>query len=188
MIDDSREKLINIMIFFLINTKHCGKTKLFKLLSFADFEHFRQTGKSISGLTYSAFPWGPVSKELFAEMENPPKDLHSNMYIPPKKELDNDEDKEYFRLRPKKRFEDKYFTDREIEILEKIVYIYKEVRSKDISKISHDRELPWHKTVEEKGMRQEIDYFLSLNESSPSKEVIATTQEERNELKSMLSR
>ena len=185
MIDDSREKLINMMIFFLKKTKHCGKTKLFKLLSFADFEHYRQTGKSISGLIYSAFPWGPVSKELFAEMENPPKDLNSSMYIPSKKELDNDE--EYFRLMPKKRFEDKYFTDREIEILEKIVCMYKEALSKDISKISHDRELPWHKTVKEKGMWQEIDYSLSLNESSPSKEVIAAAQEERDELKSMLS-
>ncbi len=185
MIDDSREKLINMMIFFLKKTKYCGKTKLFKLLSFADFEHFRQTGKSISGLTYSAYPLGPVSRELFLEMKNPPKDLNSSIYIPSKKELDNDE--EYFGLIPQKRFEDKYFTDREIEILEKIVYIYKEVLSEDISKISHDRELPWYKTVEEKGMWQEIGYFLSLNESSPSKEVIATIQEERDELKSMLS-
>ncbi len=180
MIDDSREKLINMMIFFTEKTKYCGKTKLFKLLSFSDFEHFRQTGKSISDLTYSAFQWGPLSKELFAEMKNPPEDLNSSIYIPSKNER-----KKY--LRPKKRFEAKYFTDREIEILEKIVHIYKEVRANDISKMSHDRELPWYKTVEGKGMRQEIDYSLSLDESSPSKEVIATIQEERDELKSMLS-
>jgi hypothetical protein len=37
-----REKLINAIIYFLRETKHCHTLKLFKLLYFADFEHFNR--------------------------------------------------------------------------------------------------------------------------------------------------
>jgi hypothetical protein len=44
-----REKLINAIICFLGATKHVHTLKLFKLLNFADFEHYRQTGRTIVG-------------------------------------------------------------------------------------------------------------------------------------------
>ena len=56
LIDHHREKLINAIIFFLQNTKYCGKTKLFKLLYLLDFMHFRATGRSVTGMKYYA--WG----------------------------------------------------------------------------------------------------------------------------------
>ena len=49
-----REKLLNAIIYFLRETKHCHTLKLFKLLNFADFEHFRQKGRTITGLEYRA--------------------------------------------------------------------------------------------------------------------------------------
>ena len=49
-----REKLINAIIYFAQNTKYCGKIKLFKLLYFLDFWHFKQTGKSVTGLDSQA--------------------------------------------------------------------------------------------------------------------------------------
>ncbi|WP_456664297.1 Panacea domain-containing protein [Bradyrhizobium sp. LB13.1] len=55
-----REKLINAIIYFLGATNHCHTLKLFKLLNFADFEHFRQTGRTIFNLDYKALPKGPV--------------------------------------------------------------------------------------------------------------------------------
>ena len=42
-----REKLLNAMVFFCQKTKHCHTLKLFKLLNFLDFEHYRQAGRTV---------------------------------------------------------------------------------------------------------------------------------------------
>jgi uncharacterized phage-associated protein len=72
LVEHSREKLINSIIYFLKNTKNCGKTKLFKLLYYLDFMHFRETGRSVTGLDYYAWDFGPVPKKLYDEINNPP--------------------------------------------------------------------------------------------------------------------
>ena len=114
MIDDSREKLINMMIFFLKETNFCAKTKLFKLLSFSDFLHFKKEGKSISGLEYYAWDMGAVPKQLDAEFKNPPKDLSEYFYIPKK------EGKNIFKIKGKKRFYNGCFTPNEVSILKQM--------------------------------------------------------------------
>ena len=52
MVPHDRDKLINAIVFFAKNTKYCGKIKLIKLLYLLDFEHFRQTGRSVTGMDY----------------------------------------------------------------------------------------------------------------------------------------
>jgi hypothetical protein len=64
-----REKLLNALLYFLRETNHCHTLELFKLLNFSDFEHFRQTGRTIFGLRYRALPKGPVPTELFDEIK-----------------------------------------------------------------------------------------------------------------------
>jgi hypothetical protein len=49
-----REKLIQAILYFALNTQHLGKTKLFKLLYLLDFDHFRHTGRSVTGMEYRA--------------------------------------------------------------------------------------------------------------------------------------
>ena len=39
-----REKLLNAIVYFANHTKSCGKTKLYKLLYYLDFTHFKETG------------------------------------------------------------------------------------------------------------------------------------------------
>ncbi|EQD73859.1 hypothetical protein B1A_04740, partial [mine drainage metagenome] len=60
LISHEREKLINAIIFFAIHTRFLGKTKLFKLLYFLDFEHHKETGRSVTGMDYFAWKMGPV--------------------------------------------------------------------------------------------------------------------------------
>ena len=83
IITHHREKLINTIIYFAQNTKNCGKTKLMKLLYFLDFTHFKQTGKSVTGLDYYTWEWGPVPKELFKELDDMKPDLKSAIKISP---------------------------------------------------------------------------------------------------------
>lgn len=55
-VSHDREKLINAIVRFTRYTNHCHKLKLFMLLNFLDFEHYRQTGRPSIGLKYGA--WG----------------------------------------------------------------------------------------------------------------------------------
>lgn len=74
-ISHHREKLLNAIIYFTAKTKRCHTLKLFKLLYFLDFEHFRQTGQSVTGLRYVAWPKGPAPDELWHELDAPKPDL-----------------------------------------------------------------------------------------------------------------
>ena len=117
IITHHREKLINAIIYFAKNTKYCGKTKLLKLLYFLDFSHFRETGKSVTGLDYCAWEKGPVPKDLFKELSgNMRPDLKTAIKIV---QLDN-----FQKITPKKNFDDNYFTKREIKLLEKWSFIF----------------------------------------------------------------
>src|SRR3990170_4026398 len=64
-----REKLLQAILFFATNVHYPSKVKIFKLLFFLDFEHFNETGKSVTNLKYYAFPFGPVPGDLHDEIE-----------------------------------------------------------------------------------------------------------------------
>jgi hypothetical protein len=49
------EKLINSILYFIKKVKYPGKTKICKLLFNLDFTHFKETGKSVTGLNYYAW-------------------------------------------------------------------------------------------------------------------------------------
>jgi hypothetical protein len=74
LITHEREKLINAILFFVEHTLHTGKTKLFKLLYLLDFEHYRETGRSVTGLSYYAWKLGPVPVALDEEIDEPAAD------------------------------------------------------------------------------------------------------------------
>ena len=158
-IDHSREKLLNLVIYFAKNTKNCGKTKLCKLLYFADFKHFQETGKSITGSHYYAWEMGPVPVEVYFELNEPKPDFQEKIAV----------SKSPFRKRQdvvaKDKFDPTHFTKRELEVIEKVAYIFKEAIAKDMVEISHLRNQPWKTTIEKKGERKKIDYELALDGS-----------------------
>ena len=75
LISHEREKLLNAIIFFAKNSSYLGKIKLWKLLYFLDFEHFKETGRSVTGMRYNAWPMGPVPVSLHNEVEAPGADM-----------------------------------------------------------------------------------------------------------------
>lgn len=56
----SIDKLKNILLYFIEKTGGVFFTKMNKLLFYADFVAYRQTGKGITGLAYKAIQHGPV--------------------------------------------------------------------------------------------------------------------------------
>jgi hypothetical protein len=158
-----REKLINAIIFFSKNTKHLHKLKLFKLLNFLDFEHYRQTGRAVTGLRYSAWPMGPVPADFDTELTRPEGDLRSAISII---KVSDPTKEERFRIdfRPRAQFEKKYFSKRELRIMEELAMIFEEYRGEDMSEFSHYKELPWSKIYQNgKGKGRVIPYDLALS-------------------------
>lgn len=179
IIEHKRDKLINMLIYFLNNTKFPGKTKLFKLLYFSDFLHFRETGKSITGLKYKAWREGPVPDELYKEFKNPLPDLREKIDFP--SSVLNDS---FLKLTPRSEFDEKYFTKRELRIMKEVSIFFKDTDAENISGYSHLKGHPWQITIETIGKNQEIDYMLALDDEkdSISKEETLERIYEREEL------
>lgn len=151
-----REKLINAIIYFATNTKYCGKTKLLKLLYFLDFQHFKQTGKSITGLDYYAWNMGPVPKDLFNELtEKMDPDLKAAIHDLPQEGFQ--------KIRPKKKFDPKYFSSREMKLLKDLAFIFKDAKADDMIESAHLKNEPWDRTLKEKGEFKKIDYMLAID-------------------------
>lgn len=178
-IKHTREKMLNAMIFFLKNTKRCGKLKILKLLYFLDFIHFKQTGKSVTDLRYFAWEKGPVARELWHELSKPKDDLKDHIAILPSIPG------EFLKMIPRKKFDQKYFSKRELRIMTKVADIFKEANADDMSEISHLKNQPWDKTKREKGLSEEIDYMLALDNTKESLSIerVQEILEEREEVR-----
>jgi uncharacterized phage-associated protein len=159
-----REKLINAIVFFSQKTKHCHTLKLFKLLNLLDFEHFRQTGRTVTGLHYSAWDNGPVPPALFQEIKDGLKDdLASAVVI--RDQRDEFSDKLLRRdIRVKAKFRPGVFTARERSIMECLAEIFQEARGDDMRDFSHIKGLPWKAVYGNgEGKNKPIDPTLSFN-------------------------
>lgn len=158
-----REKLLNAIVYFAKNTKYCYHLKLMKLLYFLDFWHFRETGRSVTGLSYQAWERGPVSPVVYHELkpENNPKDLKEHVFVQ-YRQFDKKEGECLF-IQSKKTFNPKIFTKRELEILERVAYIFKESKAQEMTDASHLPNSPWSTTVKQKGESGLIDYELALD-------------------------
>lgn len=164
-----REKLINAIIFFSKNTKSCNKLKLMKLLYYLDFWHFKETGRPVTNQTYRAWKMGPVPLPIYKEIspENLPEDLGKFLFV---EEEIVDEIKEIKKLKitAKKDFNQKIFTKREIEIMNRVAEIFYDAPGNIMKDATHLKNAPWDKTVKEKGENAVIDYMLALDNEDGS--------------------
>lgn len=182
-----REKLINAIIFFLRGTNHCHTLKLFKLLNFSDFEHFRQTGRTIFGLDYRALPMGPVPTSLLEEIKRGGEpDLKAAVQL---FEIRDDITKELQRrdLKARGAFDKKYFTKRELKIMERVAEFFKELKAADMSEFSHMKHLPWRSVYQGgKGTGHYIPPELALEADALVHDVPTIPREEMEFRKELL--
>lgn len=177
-VNQNRAKLINAINYFVRSTKHCHTLKLFKLLNFLDFEHFRQTGFSVTGLSYKAWPNGPAPSELWHELQNPSEDLRKSVSVTPVR--DNITDETLRRdIKPRAPFDSTIFTKREMKILERLAFFFMETRGEDMSEFSHAKNLPWGKVyLNGKGRGRIIPYELSRESDTLIKDMPNISDEE----------
>lgn len=177
LIIHEREKLINSIIFFAKTTKFLGKIKLCKLLYFLDFEHFKDTGRSVTGLDYFAWPMGPVPVQFYEEISQPRHDLSEKIIF----SETNTKHKPMLSIKPLSEFDQTHFTKRELNILEKLAKEFKDTKAEDMIEATHLENQPWHKIyVDEKKHQDKIPYELAIRKQETK--LIMEFANERDEL------
>jgi len=143
------------MVLFFTEKLEPWKTKLNKLLFYADFMMHRQTGFSMSGVQYQAIPMGPVPKNyhgIFEYLVNKQKvDIHYTNFP-------DGGTGEKFKLNSKKTFGKELFSASELDILNSVAERFKNTTTNEIIEISH-KEKAWIENYSEKKM---IDYNYSF--------------------------
>lgn len=179
LVNHGREKLINAIIFFSEKTSFCGKTKLFKLLYFLDFEHYKETGRSVTGLEYFAWKMGPVPVVLEEELGLPEPDFTEKIDI---ESVATQHGKPMMVIRAKAPFDPTHFTKRELRLLNELAVSYDLSRAEEMIEATHVPTLPWHKVFEvEKQPRKRIPYEYALSDGE--KDSVLSLSAENEEIR-----
>lgn len=178
-----REKLINAVVFFAVNTNHCGKIKLIKLLYLLDFEHFRLTGRSVTGLDYHAWTMGPVPTAFFEEWDSLGADLAEAIEIRPEQVFDY----ERYRVVAKRDFDPSHFSRRELRLMDALADRFRSDYSKPMVNVTHFERGPWSKIWNNgHGWLQPIPYTLAVPDSDPHGEAVLDAAAEYEGMKAAL--
>ncbi len=174
-----REKLINAIVYFAANTKFCGKIKLIKLLYLLDFNHFRVTGHSVTGLDYHAWKLGPVPFDVYQEWDAPGPDLAAAVEIVPEKVID------YVRelVVPRRAFDPQQFTKRELAMMQELATRFRDEKTRPLINYTHVELGPWDKIWDSgRGRNERIPYRLAIADDDPNREAVLEAAHERNSL------
>jgi uncharacterized phage-associated protein len=188
VINREREKLLNAIIYFVQNTKYCHTLKLFKLLNFLDFEHYRQTGRTVTGLKYSAWKNGPAPNALWHELQKGgAADFQKAIALT----VHKDEITEKLlrrEMKPKAALDKRVFTKRELEIMERLAFFFADLKAYDMSEFSHGQRKPWRAIFGEgEGEYVEIPTYLALESEAIMQETPTIDGEELEYRSEMLS-
>lgn len=169
LISTNRKKLIHAIVYFAAHTRFCGKVKLFKLLYLLDFNHFRETGRSVTGLDYQAWKLGPVPIDLMQEWDALDSDLASAVDIVPETVIDYVRD----RVVPKVTFDEGPFTKRELRLLSELATRFEDEVTKPLVSFTHEERGPWSKIWDNgRGKNERIPYTLAFPDEQPDREEI----------------
>lgn len=152
------EKITEMVVYFSDKLSPF-KTKMNKLLFYADFLMFKQSCFSISGMRYKAIEMGPVPINFQSIFE----------YLANKNEIDIFTTEfpqgyigEQFKAKNKRPFKAELFSENELNVLEKVANVFKPTSTNQIIEISHLEEA-WKKNEKNKSVIS-YEYAFDLNQ------------------------
>ena len=96
-------------------------------------------------------------KDLFVK-------LNDNMKLDMRASIDNLPTEEGFQqFRPKKKFDSRYFSKKEMKLLEELAFIFEDTKADAMVESTHLKNEPWDRTLKEKGEFKNIDYMLAID-------------------------
>lgn len=182
-----RQRLINAILYFARETKFAGQTKLLKLLYLLDFEHFENTGRSVTGLDYEAWSLGPVPRAFRSEWKNgfnsdlaglvhlrsEPVQTHVRQTIVPNDGAE---------------FDDSFFTPRQLGLMKEIAARYRDAYAQDMVSITHSKDGAWDKVWRNgDGQNDRIPYDLAVRDECGDRDEILRSAREYQALANTLS-
>lgn len=177
LISRNREKLINAIVYFAQNTRHCGKVKLFKLLYLLDFAHFREAGRSVTGLDYQAWKLGPVPLDLMQEWDQLEPDLAAAVDIRPEQVIDHHRE----RVVPKVEFDSSHFTRRELRLMGQLAARHREDFTLPLIGFTHAERGPWAKIWDGgRGKNERIPYAIAIPDEDPNRDAVLEAAQEHD--------
>ncbi|MGL5892645.1 MAG: type II toxin-antitoxin system antitoxin SocA domain-containing protein [Bacteroidia bacterium] len=151
----SFEKFTEMVVFFAERLKPF-KTKMNKLLFYADFMMFKQSCFSISGVRYKAIDMGPVPNNFNSVFEYLANNNDIDIYHI---QFQQGHEGEQFKARKDRPFDETKFSKEELKTLELIATKFKDVSTNDIIQLSHLEEA-WKQNHKEK---KEISYKYAFD-------------------------
>lgn len=159
-----REKTLEALAFFQSRVRKAGHLKLLKLLFYLDLLHFRQTGRSVTGLDYEAWPMGPVPRSLWEEIKTPGSALSEHFEVtgseaieePAQVDAEGGIRDAYTRhvpgqLIPKRPYQHLYLSRREHKLAEELAEIFANSDAAEMSEVSHNQAGPWRVALQKGG-------------------------------------
>ena len=150
----SLERLTEMIVYFAETLKPY-KTKLNKLLFYADFRHFQLHGYSISGARYRAVKHGPVPKQYDALFDHVTR--RDEVMLVQEMFADGNLGTQFV---PKsgRAFRKELFEESELAVLKEVATRFKKDTAKQIIETSHEEEA-WKQFEQERAI---IDYNLAF--------------------------
>ena len=154
----SLEKFTEMVVFFAEQMSPF-KTKMNKLLFYADFLMFKLSCFSISGIRYKAINMGPVPNNFQSIFEYLANEDEIDIYTT---EFHNGHTGEQFKSRKDRPFNAELFSETELDVLNKVATAFKSTSTNDIIELSH-LENAWKEN--EKGKSTiSYEYAFELNQ------------------------
>ena len=148
------DKFVNMILFYA--QKGVLKTKLMKLLFYADFLNFKRNLISISGVPYTRLPFGPVPKDHDLLLSTCEKNNLINI------EYNFINDYSIINISSNCLFDKSLFNESELEILNEVENYFKQHGSNSISEFSHKEE-GWKQTKDRDIISYDYAESLQLN-------------------------
>ena len=139
------DKFSEMVVYFSTQVQPY-KTKMNKLLFYADFLMFKQSCFSISGMRYKAIEMGPVPNNFQSIFENlATNDIIDILFTTfPQGYIG-----EQFKARKDRPFNASLFSEAELEVLNKVAKVFKSTRTNAMVELSHLEEA-WKKNEKDK--------------------------------------
>ncbi len=141
------EKLTEMVVYFAERTQPF-KTKMNKLLFYADFLMFKQSCFSISGVRYKAIDMGPIPHNFQSIFEllvnNNEVDIIDTLFP-------QGYNGYQFKAKKERPFNANLFSEEELTVLEKVSTVFKDTSTKDIIEASHLEEA-WKRNQKKKSL------------------------------------
>src|ERR1035437_448764 len=145
----NKDLIGNLIIYIVDYCKNIAmplyQTKLLKLLYLIDEESVRQNGTPITWLEYEVWQKGPVPSDIY--LSKFPNLNKVDEYV-----SFEERSKKYLVVK-KKEFNNGNFSEVDLDIIDKVLYVYGKKTSDELIEITHKPGSLWSQVVEEKNIK-----------------------------------